>query len=50
MKSYTPETLSIDVLMVMSKRKVGCLPVVANGKLVGIVTEIDFMNFSELTI
>jgi CBS domain-containing protein len=48
--SVTPETLSIDALLLMRKRKVGCLPVVANGKLVGIITETDFMNFSELTI
>ena len=30
----------------MRQKKVGCLPVVQNGKLVGIVTEHDFMNLS----
>ncbi|CAM3078383.1 CBS domain-containing protein [Vibrio rarus] len=29
--------------MMMQKRKVGCLPVVQNGKLVGIITDSDFV-------
>jgi len=28
----------------MIERKIGCLPVIENGKLVGIVTETDFVR------
>ncbi len=48
--TVSPGTLTIDALTTMRKHRVGCLPVTSNGNLVGIVTETDFMNFSELTI
>lgn len=44
--TVTPETLTTDAVAVMHKNKIGCLPVVKDGKLVGIVTEHDFMNVS----
>jgi CBS domain-containing protein len=44
--TVTPETLTVDAAAVMHKNKIGCLPVVKDGKLVGIVTEHDFMNVS----
>ena len=44
--SITPETLTKNALTIMIKHKVGCLPVVKNNKLVGIVTEHDFVDIS----
>ena len=44
--SITPETLTKNALTIMMKNKVGCLPVVKNNKLVGIVTEHDFVDIS----
>ncbi|MCB0307448.1 MAG: CBS domain-containing protein, partial [Calditrichaeota bacterium] len=48
--TVTPEMLSIDALLLMRKHKIGCLPVVNDGKLLGVITELNFMNFSEETI
>jgi CBS domain-containing protein len=39
----TPETPLTDAARVMHERKLGCLPVLENGKLVGILTEGDFV-------
>jgi CBS domain-containing membrane protein len=39
----TPETAIVDAARVMIKRKIGCLPVVKDGRLVGIITEGDFV-------
>jgi CBS domain-containing protein len=39
-----PETSSLEALSLMRSHKVGCLPVVSDGRLVGIVTETDFMD------
>lgn len=41
--SVAPETSMLDAIDLMRSRKVSCLPVVAEGKLVGIVSESDFM-------
>ena len=41
-----PETSTLDAIAVMRDQKLGCLPVVEDGKLVGIVTESDFMSVS----
>ena len=40
----TPETAIAEAARVMIERKIGCLPVLAAGKLVGIVTETDFVR------
>ena len=40
--SVTPETATIDAIRLMRERKVGALPVVHQGQLVGIITETDF--------
>ena len=37
-----PSTLSADAIRLMNRRGIGCLPVVHDGHLVGIVTEHDF--------
>jgi CBS domain-containing membrane protein len=39
-----PDATVADAARVMVERKVGCLPVVDGGKLVGIVTETDFVK------
>lgn len=49
-RTVTPQSLSVDALTLMRKHKVGCLPVVSNRRLVGMLTEINFMNFSEHTL
>ncbi len=41
----TPDTPLIEAAQILMERKVGCLPVVENGRLVGIVTEADFVAF-----
>ncbi len=41
----TPDTPLADAARVMLERKIGCLPVLENGNLVGILTESDFLRF-----
>ena len=43
-----PDTLTVKALAIMREKKIGCLPVVSEGnKLVGIVTERDFLKVAE---
>lgn len=42
----TPDTSLADAARVMLERKIGCLPVVEDGRLVGILTESDFLRFA----
>lgn len=42
--TITPETPTLDAIALMRREKVDCLPVVSKGRLVGIVTERDFIN------
>lgn len=39
----TPDTPIVEAARLMAQRKLGCLPVVQDGKLVGILTEGDFV-------
>ena len=39
-----PETSTLDAIMLMRREKVDCLPVVKDGRLVGILTERDFID------
>jgi len=39
-----PDTLVAEAARLMIERKIGCLPVIENGRLVGIVTETDFVR------
>ncbi|MDJ0837295.1 MAG: CBS domain-containing protein [Acidobacteriota bacterium] len=48
--SVHPDMLSVDALSLMRERQVGCLPVVNSDRLVGMLSEINFMNFSEMTV
>ena len=41
--TVAPETLTLEALTIMRRRKVGCLPVVENDRLIGIVTAYDFL-------
>jgi CBS domain-containing protein len=38
------ETPTLDAIRLMRKFRYGCLPVIQDGHLVGILTEEDFMN------
>jgi CBS domain-containing protein len=38
-----PETETIKAIEMMREHEVGCLPVIKEGRLVGILTERDFM-------
>jgi CBS domain-containing protein len=42
--TITPETLTLDAIALMRREKVDCLPVLKEGRLVGIVTERDFIT------
>jgi len=42
--TVTPETKTLDAIQVMREHRVGCLPVVSRGKLVGILTERDLID------
>jgi len=44
--TVSPDTATIDALRTMRRLSVGCLPVVQDGHLVGIVTEEDFMELA----
>ncbi len=39
-----PSTTTLEAIQLMATEKVGCLPVVDDGKLVGIITEFDFLH------
>lgn len=39
----TPDTPLVEAARLLTQRKIGCLPVLENGRLVGIVTEGDFV-------
>ena len=39
----TPETSLVEAAQLLTERKIGCLPVVENGRIVGILTEGDFV-------
>jgi CBS domain-containing protein len=41
--SVAPETPTLDAIALMRNHGVGCLPVLKDGRLVGIVTEHDFL-------
>ena len=42
----TPDTPLTDAARLMLERKVGCLPVVEDGRLIGILTESDVLRFA----
>lgn len=42
--TISPEASIIDAMKLMRTNKIGCLPVVSKGQLVGLVTEMDFLK------
>ena len=44
--TVSPSTTSLDAIQIMREHKIGCLPVVEDGQLVGIVTSYDFLAAS----
>jgi CBS domain-containing membrane protein len=45
-RTVSPDTSAAEAAAILEEHKFGCLPVVENGKLVGIVTEADFVRFA----
>ena len=45
-RTIGPDTPAADAARILESHKFGCLPVVDGGKLVGIVTEADFVRFA----
>ena len=43
-RTVTPETPTLDAILLMRREKIDCLPVVKDGRLVGILTERDFID------
>lgn len=44
--TVTPDTPTLDALRLMRRTRIGCLPVVQDDRLVGILTEEDLMNIA----
>lgn len=44
--TITPETPTLDALTLMREKDIGCLPIVKNEKLVGLITAYDFLTVS----
>lgn len=44
--TVAPDTTTIDAIRLMRRLRVGCLPVVQDGQLVGMVSEADFMSIA----
>jgi CBS domain-containing protein len=44
MVAVPPDTPTLEAIALMRRERVHCLPVVREGRLVGIVTERDFIN------
>ena len=45
--TVAPDTFTVEALKLMRKHNMGCLPVVKNKKLIGILTEFDFVYIAE---
>lgn len=48
--TVTPDTPTLDAVHLMQERRIGCLPVVQDGKLVGIITERDFLEVAAMLL
>jgi len=42
--AVTPGTPTLEALRIMREHKIGCLPVVGEGKLVGLITQTDLLD------
>ncbi|MFZ9886607.1 MAG: glutamate-cysteine ligase family protein [Myxococcota bacterium] len=45
--TVSPDTTLLEAMELMREKRVGCLPVVKDGRLVGLVTERDYLHFTE---
>ncbi len=45
--TVSPDTLTLDAIQLMREKRVSCLPVVESGRLVGMITEKDFLEISQ---
>lgn len=45
--TVSPEEFSVDALKIMRDKKVGCLPVISDKQLAGLIDEKNFLNFSD---
>ena len=41
-----PSSTILNAMQIMRKNKIGCLPVVKEGELIGIITEMEFLHIS----
>ena len=48
--TVSPNATIVEAMKLMREKKLGCLPVVKNGELMGIVTEMDFVRVAERLI
>ena len=48
--TVSPDTSSLQALDLMRRNKIGCLPVVEDGRLVGVLTEHDFMELASVLL
>ena len=48
--TISPEATIVDAMNIMEKEKIGCLPVVKNHKLIGIITEQNFLHITRRLI
>jgi CBS domain-containing protein/gamma-glutamyl:cysteine ligase YbdK (ATP-grasp superfamily) len=46
LRTLSPETTTLEAIQIMRQHKIGCLPVVHDGRLIGVVTERDFMDIA----
>jgi CBS domain-containing protein len=44
--TITPEMTTLEAIVLIRQRKIGCLPVVHEGRLIGVVTERNFMDIA----
>ena len=44
--TISPEATIVEAMRVMREKKVGCLPVVQEGELVGLITEMDYVRIT----
>ena len=44
--TIAPDTSIIEAMTKMRENQIGSLPVVKNGELIGIITEVDFLKIS----
>jgi CBS domain-containing protein len=44
--TVSPEMTTLEAIALMREHGIGCLPVVQDGRLIGIVTEHDFMDIA----